>query len=665
MCNKRIPASNFNAISIIKSIFLPPAAVILFIVQGCAGERDYLERSETLLENYPVAVEAIVQRDFERLLRLTDAPDPELSALAWRAIAKTGADEGEVEILLNKVMTIDTDAAWFALSFHEPGEDQMDRVREQVRDGEIESAAVCELFFRHGGRVDLEYLLSARHLHQKPACAKAVGGILTRVESPESLNQAVVALAFEAEEKEIRRNLLYGYYRAALNRPQPETGYFYDASRIWQEFGIGRDEFTDMTMVRMLGEFAFRKVMAQMSDADLDQRPGLSIDLASSLETFTPDSTDDELLFRLLQHQNPNIPVRVLVSLAQHEHTAPPLLDRIEEEITIRTRNAGLFVASLDLLLKNGREISSYRHKLDMVSGNEPYLTDRFLSVYAAIEEDSAYLDRLESAMENGGVVGLHAARKLSEFSRKSGLSRRTRERVGQIVHEALDRGNRSVLDGLTQLLMDEQAAGEYDYNRLNQTYQTYLDTGRPESAEILGRIMEERFSGEFNREQTAVGEKPFRLPDTDRLYEMGTRPFWTLETDKGTIVVRLDPLTAPFTVSSIDSLTRAGAYDGVVFHRVVSNFVAQGGDFDRRDGFGGPGYRLPTEPSTRTFERGMAGIASSGTDTEGSQFFFMHRWAPHLDGHYTLFGEITRGLDVMDRLQVGDRVIHAGIYPE
>jgi len=149
-------------------------------------------------------------------------------------------------------------------------------------------------------------------------------------------------------------------------------------------------------------------------------------------------------------------------------------------------------------------------------------------------------------------------------------------------------------------------------------------------------------------------------MPDWDRLYRMGTRPYWILETSRGKIEVRLEPETAPFTVSSIDSLTRAGAYDGVVFHRVVTNFVIQGGDFDRRDGFGGPGYRLPTEPSTIPFERGAAGIASSGTDTEGSQFFFMHNRAPHLDGHYTRFGEVVRGMDVVDKIQVGDVVNRA-----
>ncbi|PWN07634.1 peptidylprolyl isomerase [Rhodohalobacter mucosus] len=142
----------------------------------------------------------------------------------------------------------------------------------------------------------------------------------------------------------------------------------------------------------------------------------------------------------------------------------------------------------------------------------------------------------------------------------------------------------------------------------------------------------------------------------------MGTQPHWILETEKGTIDVRMDPLSAPFTVSSIDSLTRTGLYDGVAFHRVVRNFVIQGGDYDRRDGFGGPDYRIPSEPSFDHYLRGSAGIASSGTDTEGSQFFFMHERAPHLDGNYTRFGEVVRGMDVVDRIQVGDKIIRARI---
>ncbi len=94
-----------------------------------------------------------------------------------------------------------------------------------------------------------------------------------------------------------------------------------------------------------------------------------------------------------------------------------------------------------------------------------------------------------------------------------------------------------------------------------------------------------------------------------------------------------------------------------------MRSFVIQGGDIDRKDGYGGPDYRIPTEPSFHSFERGMVGIASAGTDTEGSQFFIMLNWSPHLDGNYTIFGRVTKGMDVADRIQIGDRVIKAEIY--
>lgn len=174
-------------------------------------------------------------------------------------------------------------------------------------------------------------------------------------------------------------------------------------------------------------------------------------------------------------------------------------------------------------------------------------------------------------------------------------------------------------------------------------------------------QALETRFPDQ-DVEFTDPDEQAFKIPNWDRLKAIGTRPYWHLETEKGEIVIRLDPLSAPFTVSSVDSLTRAGAYDNVAFHRVVHNFVIQGGDVGRGDGFGGPEYTIPTEPSLSSFERGAVGIASSGTDTEGSQYFVMHQWAPHLDANYTLFGTVVRGMDTVDRIQMGDIVKKASI---
>ncbi len=134
-------------------------------------------------------------------------------------------------------------------------------------------------------------------------------------------------------------------------------------------------------------------------------------------------------------------------------------------------------------------------------------------------------------------------------------------------------------------------------------------------------------------------------------------RPRVRIETSRGRILAELFADEAPATVEAFVGLVRAGFYNGLTFHRVVPNFVVQGGD-PNGDGTGGPGFRLPTEPSQRMYVRGMIGMASSGRDTEGSQFFIMHSAHPHLDGRYTLFGRVVEGMDVVDALEVGDRIL-------
>lgn len=129
-----------------------------------------------------------------------------------------------------------------------------------------------------------------------------------------------------------------------------------------------------------------------------------------------------------------------------------------------------------------------------------------------------------------------------------------------------------------------------------------------------------------------------------------------TLRTSKGVIKVELRKNGAPFTVLSFVRLARRGFYSGLTFHRVVPNFVIQGGD-PRGDGWGGPGYAIRSEFSLARFDRGAVGIASAGKDTEGCQFFITHSPVPHLDGRYTVFAVVVEGQDVVDRIQVGDTI--------
>ena len=127
------------------------------------------------------------------------------------------------------------------------------------------------------------------------------------------------------------------------------------------------------------------------------------------------------------------------------------------------------------------------------------------------------------------------------------------------------------------------------------------------------------------------------------------------LETDKGTIRIKLLPDIAPQTVNSFVFLAREGYFDGVTFHRVLTGFMAQGGD-PQGTGRGGPGYNLPDEFSDRPIDRGIVAMANTGApNSGGSQFFITYTRQARLDGKYTVFGEVIEGMDVAEKLTPRD----------
>jgi peptidylprolyl isomerase/peptidyl-prolyl cis-trans isomerase B (cyclophilin B) len=124
-----------------------------------------------------------------------------------------------------------------------------------------------------------------------------------------------------------------------------------------------------------------------------------------------------------------------------------------------------------------------------------------------------------------------------------------------------------------------------------------------------------------------------------------------------GEIVIDFYPEDAPKTVENFVTLARKGFYDGLTFHRVEPGFVVQGGDPDGT-GTGGPGYTIKAEFNKRKHVRGtMAMARTQDPDSAGSQFYICFKPAPFLDGQYTVFGIVTKGMDVVDRIKVGDKM--------
>ena len=130
-----------------------------------------------------------------------------------------------------------------------------------------------------------------------------------------------------------------------------------------------------------------------------------------------------------------------------------------------------------------------------------------------------------------------------------------------------------------------------------------------------------------------------------------------TFDTDRGPIRIQMEPEKAPLTVANFANLAQRGFYDGLNFHRVINDFMVQGG-CPQGTGTGGPGYRFEDETSNGlSHDRGVLSMANAGPGTNGSQFFITHVATPWLDGKHTVFGKVVQGMDAVDAVRQGDKI--------
>jgi peptidylprolyl isomerase len=169
-------------------------------------------------------------------------------------------------------------------------------------------------------------------------------------------------------------------------------------------------------------------------------------------------------------------------------------------------------------------------------------------------------------------------------------------------------------------------------------------------AAAALKKLTGEDYSGQIPKETKPTQQ--FSYADIQQLAGVTAM----IETNKGKIEITFYPDDAPLTVLNFVRLAQKGFFNGLLIHRVVPNFVIQTGD-PRGDQWGSPGYAIRSEFSRRRYTAGVVGMASAGPDTEGSQFFITHSDQPHLDGKYTIFGRVKSGMEVVEALQVGDRM--------
>lgn len=225
---------------------------------------------------------------------------------------------------------------------------------------------------------------------------------------------------------------------------------------------------------------------------------------------------------------------------------------------------------------------------------------------------------------------------------------------VADVIKRAIGSGD----IGLISMAAGALANPAFNFKEVYDDY-TFLFKARdqlqlPIDAEAYGALQRAIDAFE-NRGNSGNVENPFNNPmDWEHIQQISKTQEVLIKTTRGEIIFRLDVEEAPGTVDFIVKLIKKGFYNGLTFHRVVPNFVAQGG-CPRGDGYGGTPESIRSEFGYTQYTTGSVGMASAGKDTESCQFFITHRPTPHLNGSYTIFGEVIKGMDVVEDLRLGD----------
>lgn len=275
------------------------------------------------------------------------------------------------------------------------------------------------------------------------------------------------------------------------------------------------------------------------------------------------------------------------------------------------------------------------------------------------------------ASMWGDGVAADHeavVAMTIAAMADKDGLVAGTAIETAETLYEQIDKANATALRDRLDAGLLARAQTEQDPELATSLFgmigKRKLAAGAPacrhgvRGAPVLAKAAVEclKALGE------TIGDEPLAIaaakaPPVDVTAVINKQIRWKLQTTRGEIVIELRPDIAPWAVATIVALTRKNYYDGLELHRVVPNFVAQGGD-PTQSGWGGPGFTIPAEPSAGAgYVEGGVGMADAGRDSAGSQWFVMHGPAPHLDGRYTWVGRVISGQSAANSLLIGDVV--------
>ncbi len=674
-------------------------AILAMMLMGCS-----LPSSTPVdySDDFKAVHDAVTKRDGSTLIQFARSDDEMVSAAAWRALASTPS--APTDSVLTMAIANGSDLAWFALSTRALSADQL-RVLESHAFSNSFPRALIRTLGLQGDETTAVLMdswsgnIAGHELETEFALAMSRLALRSGAE-PTSIDR-LVERAIQATSANAARSWLYALYRSntmVLNDDQ--------ATKLvenLESFITINDADVKRTVFTILAKAKNAAALSLYNVEDLSKiDTRTAVDILRSLPNFRDFESSEKslvtaMLEELIKHDNPLVVGLCLPMISQMKLEPSIMPHALVDAVMERTKGHDnrLYLRALSERLSIEPRPSAIDSAfLRNLAITDPYLaTDALMSLIYS-RPTTQVLIELEPFFESD--VHLHrmaAATILNSYARSLSqieASEADIEATSNAIWAMLSEPNRSLVYTLFGALRQPAFRVEGDNDRTLGMLKLYK---MPEDIEVyqavlpsllrdlgsvavsladsmasidnsaLNRVVLEFVSQPVREKiESATPSISLQGPDWILLRKLGAKPTLQLETEAGLIVVEMDPIRAPSTVTAIARLAEAGMYNGISFHRVVPNFVIQGGDVETGDGFGGPDFVIPNEPSEHGFVRGAAGIASAGKDTEGSQYFFMIDWAPHLDGGYTVFGQVISGMDVVDRIRVGDRVIRVRI---
>ncbi|MFK7798914.1 MAG: peptidylprolyl isomerase [Aureispira sp.] len=324
-----------------------------------------------------------------------------------------------------------------------------------------------------------------------------------------------------------------------------------------------------------------------------------------------------------------------------------------------KTKTKGFFSSKIIGLYKksdNLYEKSVLLQQLGNYSWNYRFLAGEIFPAADSI--------KIPEVIRSSGMLGLVNLRDADNYNKELGLSRtRVTTEINALLQRAITEGDPAMQAIGADFLTSEKHNFKEVFSEV-----AFLKTAQgrlslPSNLETYLSLQRAIDYLQGSEKTPPKRSNSFTEIDWPLIRVLKDKPNITMQTSKGSVVLELHPHWAPATVTQFVQLAKAKYYDNKLFHRVVPNFVAQGG-CSRGDGWSSFNITIASEfhQNANYHEEGWIGMASAGKDTESAQFFITHSATPHLDGNYTIFAKVVKGMDVVHDLQLGDRIISVDI---